>query len=92
MGGKIPPFYFFIIVLPNIISLEFLDVVSEIIMLAYKLNQNIDGEKLLKDIQKLILKNIGPDKEYLLVVKVQEINYDDNLSIPKLTYSNSNNS
>lgn len=53
-------------------------------MLAYKLNQQINGEKLLKDIQKLIISNITQNAEYLLIIKVQEISNDDNTMIPRL--------
>lgn len=55
-------------------------------MLSYKLNQQIDGNRLLKDIQKLITKETSQDKEYLLVIRIQEINYNNHAAIPKLTY------
>lgn len=55
-------------------------------MLAYKLNQNIDSNRLIHDIQKLVTKSVGPNKEYLLVIRIQEINYNDDASIPKLTH------
>lgn len=54
-------------------------------MIAYKLNQNIDGNRLINDIQKLIQSTIEQNKEYLLVIRIQEINYNDDASIPKLT-------
>jgi len=56
-------------------------------MLALKLNQNIDAQKLLNSIQKLVTSCVkSPDKEYVLVVRVQEINSNDDSSIPKLEY------
>jgi hypothetical protein len=58
-------------------------------MLAYKLNINhqIDGNRLLQNIQELIQKSVvDADKEYILVIKVQNIGYDDNSAIPKLEY------
>jgi len=54
-------------------------------MLAYKLSNNIDGNKLINDIQKLITKSVTSDKEYLLVIKVISIDYNDDAAIPKLT-------
>lgn len=56
-------------------------------MLAYKLNQQIDGEKLLKSIQQLVQKSVvDPNKEYVLIIKIENIAYDDNSAIPKLEY------
>lgn len=57
-------------------------------MLVYKLNQNIDGAKLLNDIQKLVTKHSGSDKELLLIIKTQEISYIDDSNIPKIEYKN----
>lgn len=54
-------------------------------MLAYKLSNNIDGNKLISDIQKLITKSVTLDKEYLLVIKIVSIDYNDDAAIPKLT-------
>lgn len=64
-----------------------MDVVSQN-MIAYKLNQNIEAQKLLQDIQKLIQQNIKDQnpENFLLVVRVQQINYNDDSSIPKLEY------
>lgn len=64
-----------------------MEVVSENGMLAYKLSNNIDGNKLISDIQKLITKSVTPDKEYLLVIKIVSIDYNDDAAIPKLTYA-----
>lgn len=56
-------------------------------MLAIKLNKNIDAEKLLNGIQKLVNSSIqSSEKEYMLVVRVQEIVYNDDTSIPKIEY------
>lgn len=60
-------------------------------MLAYKLNQQIDGNKLLQTIQKYISKNVKNDKEYLLVIKIQEISYSSDEHIAKLEYKNLDN-
>ena len=57
-------------------------------MLVYKLNQQIDGNRLLNDIQKFVSKNIQPDKESLLVIRIQEINYNNDGAIPKIEYKN----
>lgn len=54
-------------------------------MIVYKLNQSINSSKLIKDIQSLINKEIKKSsKEYLLVIKIQEVSYDDTSCIPKL--------
>lgn len=56
-------------------------------MLSYKLNQNIDTNKLIENIQKLVHKKANdPEKEFLLVIDVKEIAYSDDSSIPKLEY------
>lgn len=60
-------------------------------MLVYKLNQQIDGNKLLNDIQKYIHKNIKQNVESLLVIKIQEISYNDDNAIPKIEYKNLDN-
>lgn len=57
-------------------------------MLVYKLNENIDGGKLLNDIQNFVTKNVRPGKELLLVIKIQEISYNTDEHIPKLEYTN----
>lgn len=63
-------------------------VVSEFIVLAYKLNQQINTEKLLQSIQKMVHKDADQNKEYLLIIKLQEISYNDDTSIPKLEHFN----
>lgn len=57
-------------------------------MLVYKLNQQINGNKLLDDIQKFVSKNAKPDKENLLVIRIQEVSYSDDNFIPKIEYKN----
>lgn len=57
-------------------------------MIAFKLNQNIDAQKLLGSIQKLVSK-YAVDKNpenLLLVIQIQEISYNDDTSIPKIEY------
>lgn len=54
-------------------------------MLAYSLSENINGEKLLKDIQSLVQKTVVPNKRYVLTIKVNEIDYENDSLIPKLT-------
>lgn len=55
-------------------------------MLCYNLTDNIDGEKLINNINKLIQKGTQPGKEFLLVIKLQEITSSDDSNIPKLTF------
>lgn len=56
-------------------------------MLVYKLNQNIDSQRLIEQIQQLVQKKVNsPDKEFLLVIDVKEISYSDDSSIPKIEY------
>jgi len=60
-------------------------------MLAYKLSNNIDGNKLISDIQKLIQRSVQPSNqniEHLLIITVKEITHDDNSLISKLEYHN----
>jgi len=54
-------------------------------MLAYSLSENINGEKLLKDIQSLVQKTVVPNKRYVLTIKINEIDYENDSLIPKLT-------
>jgi hypothetical protein len=54
-------------------------------MLAYCLNKNLDGQKILQDIQKLISKS-PQNKDLILVIKVQEVGVDNNNLIPKIEY------
>lgn len=59
-------------------------------MLAYILNQNIDGNKLLSDIQKLISKfqQDNPNDTPILVVDIKSVSYEDTSLIPKLETKN----
>jgi hypothetical protein len=54
-------------------------------MLVYCLNKNLDGQKILQDIQNLISKS-PQNKDLILVIKVQEIGVDNNNLIPKIEY------
>jgi hypothetical protein len=58
------------------------------IMICYKLDKNIDGNKILQDIQKLISKNSNVDnKEIVLVISIKQItNHSGDSLIPKLEY------
>lgn len=60
-------------------------------MLAFKLNKNIDGGKLLHQIQNLIskfqLENQGT--QALLVIDIKTISQDNDSFIPKLEYKQS---
>jgi hypothetical protein len=59
-------------------------------MLAYVLNQNIDGNKLLGDIQKLIssFQQNNPNVQPILIVEVKSVSYEDTSMIPKLEVKN----
>jgi len=61
-------------------------------MLAYVLNQNIDGNKLLADVQKLIssFQKDNPNIQPILIVEVKSVTYEDTSMIPKLEFKNSN--
>jgi hypothetical protein len=60
-------------------------------MLAYSLNHDIDSNKLLHDIQNLVSKTISPDKQFVLVVRVQEVTLDNTSLIPKIEYNSESN-
>lgn len=57
-------------------------------MIYYKLDKNIDGNKILQDIQKLISKNSNTDNgEIILVISIKKItNHSGDSLIPKLEY------
>lgn len=59
-------------------------------MLAYILNQNIDGNKLLSDIQKLISKfqQDNPNVTPIVIVDIKSVSYEDTSLIPKLETKN----
>lgn len=52
--------------------------------LYYKLNKQLDGAKLLQDIQKLITST--NNKEGILYIDIKTISYENNGPIPKLEY------
>lgn len=56
-------------------------------MLVYKLGQsNINGEKLLNDIQNLINKHQPKDADLLLCITIKSVSYTDTSLIPKIEY------
>lgn len=58
-------------------------------MIAYTLNKNINGEKLLNDINKLVnefQKNNIDNQIPILVIDIRTVTRDDNSLIPKLEY------
>lgn len=57
-------------------------------MLAYSLNKNLDGNKILKDIQNLISDYNG-NNDKILVIQIREIVKDSTDHIPKLEYKKS---
>lgn len=58
-------------------------------MLAYQLDKQLSVEKILTDIQQLIHKNVtDSNKKYMLVVRVQEINYESTAHILKIENKN----
>jgi len=57
-------------------------------MIAYCLNQNIDGQVLFADIQKLInnkVSELGNPESLILVIDIKQVTQDDSF-IPKLEY------
>ena len=59
-------------------------------MLAYALSENIDGNKLIKDIQQMILQfqEQNPNVSLVLTIDIKKISYDDSSIIPKLETRN----
>lgn len=56
-------------------------------MLAYVLDKEINGEKILKDIQKLVVKfKQQSDSVPILHISIRTISQEDNGLIPKLEY------
>jgi len=55
-------------------------------MLAYTLNKQLDGNKILLDIQNLINQYDSGNNEKILVIQIKEIIGDSNAHIPKLEY------
>ncbi len=59
-------------------------------MIAYCLNQDIDGQKLLADIQNLVAKKIQQNhesKSLVLVIDIKEVAHDTTSLIPKIEYT-----
>lgn len=59
-------------------------------MLAYSLENNISGEKLLQDINRMIdsFRKNSPGKNPILYIDIRSVIYDDTSLIPKLEYKN----
>lgn len=57
-------------------------------MIAYRLDKNIDGEKLLKDVQNLVKEFMQkqPDKIPILYIDIRSITREDTSPITKITY------
>lgn len=55
---------------------------------SYSLNKDINGEIILRDIQKLIQKNVKLNNEYILTISIKPISYTTNELIPRLEYIN----
>jgi hypothetical protein len=57
-------------------------------MICYKLDKNIDGNKILQDIQKLVSKNSNENnEEIILVISIKKItNHSGDSLLPKLEY------
>ena len=59
-------------------------------MIAYCLNQNINGQKILEDIQKLVSQKIQQNhesKSLVLVIDIKEVAHDTTSLIPKIEYT-----
>jgi hypothetical protein len=59
-------------------------------MLAYVLNKQIDGKKILSDIQQLVSKETTDGNDILLFIQIKRINYTTNDLIPKITHQSTN--
>ena len=57
-------------------------------MIAYVLDKDIVGEKILKDIQKLVIefRKDNPNKIPILYMDIKPVAYDDTSLIPKLEH------
>ena len=57
-------------------------------MIAYRLDKNINGEKILKDIQDLVTKFTKENKNKIpiLYIDIRTIKSEDTNLIPKITY------
>lgn len=61
-------------------------------MIAYVLNNNIDSQKLIRDIQELINKTLSNDPNqngHILKIEIKPISRDDTAMIPKLEFKES---
>ena len=59
-------------------------------MLAYILNKQIDGKKILSDIQQLVSKETTDGNDILLFIQIKRINYTTTDLIPKITHQITN--
>lgn len=55
-------------------------------MLAYNLNKQIEGQKILSDIQKLVSSHNGPKNNLVLVIQLKNSIPDNSSEIPKIEY------
>jgi len=53
-------------------------------MLAYRLDKNIDSEKLVNDINRMLSKESGDKSQMVLVVSLKHLSQEDVSLIPKL--------
>lgn len=60
-------------------------------MIVYRLDKNIDAQKVINDIQNLINKfqQTNPQDIGLLTITIKSVSYDDTSLIPKLEYKES---
>lgn len=57
-------------------------------MIMYTLNKDINGQKLLEDIQKMVQNKLSQTSSQLvLVIDVKEVVQDSDVHIPKITYN-----
>lgn len=55
-------------------------------MLAYRLDKNIDSEKLVNDINKMLSKESGDKSQMVLVVSLKHLSQESVCLIPKLEH------
>lgn len=55
-------------------------------MLAYRLDKNIDSEKLVNDINKMLSKESGDKSQMVLVISLKHLSQEDVSLIPKLEH------
>ena len=58
-------------------------------MIAYTLDKNIDGQKIISDIENLVQKFVQnePNKIPILYIDIRSITREDTSLIPKITYN-----